>query len=30
MLELADARKLGLRTEGSATVLRRLRFRAPT
>jgi len=30
MLELADARQLGLRTEGSATVLRRLRFRVPT
>jgi DNA-binding HxlR family transcriptional regulator len=29
MLELADARRLGLRTKGSATVLRRLRFRVP-
>ena len=30
MLKLADARQLGLRTEGSTTVLRRLRYRAPT
>jgi DNA-binding HxlR family transcriptional regulator len=30
MLKLADARQLGLRTEGSTTVLRRLRFRVPT
>jgi hypothetical protein len=28
-LDLAEARHLGLRTEGSTTVLRRLRFRVP-
>jgi DNA-binding HxlR family transcriptional regulator len=30
MLKLADARQLGLRTEGSTAVLRRLRYRVPT
>jgi len=29
-LKLPDARKLGLRTQGSPTVLRRLRYRIPT
>jgi DNA-binding HxlR family transcriptional regulator len=30
MLEVADARQLGLRTEGSTTLLRRLRFQLPS
>ena len=30
MLTLADARQFGLQTEGSTTVLRRLRYRVPT
>ena len=30
MLKLAEARKLGLRTEGSTNVLRRLRYSVPT
>lgn len=30
MLKLSEARKLGLRTEGSTTVLRRLRYKVPT
>ena len=30
MLKLSEARKLGLRTKGSTTVLRRLRYQVPT